>query len=448
MNNKDNKKSGFKKVIITTIVILVFVGLVFTLAKLMRKPREVKEERQIPIKLSAAQMGDVERYITVTGTLNARNKIDIFSRISGRVLSVYFEEGQHVNAGDIVVQLDPRETEAQLNQTRAALRMAQAQLAQAQSGHEVTASTTGIQVDIVRQGIEQAEQGVTQAKSSYNNAKVEFDRAQNLYTSGAIAKQALDQAATQYEIAQSRLEAARAQVKQAQENLRLAQAGTGQAKVSQSQIETASAGVQQARANVQYLEVMLSNTQLRSTISGTVTLRSVEPGALVAPGDKTPPIAVVDNSVLYLEGDIPQSEAGGINKGEKVNVRVDATGKVHTGEIETIIAAANPASRTFRVKINLPNPAGELRDGMSAAATMRTAVYSGVVIPREWLKTIEGEFYVVKVNDEMKAHHQKVKLGYYNEEKALVLEGVTAGEKIISAGQNIVKDGNRVLIVE
>jgi RND family efflux transporter MFP subunit len=404
--------------------------------------QEKPEQAKVPVKLGVVGNGTIEKEISFTGTVRSKYKVDVYSKISGRVASIPVEEGDQVNKGDLLVQLDDKELRAQLNQARAALKVAKAQINQAQSGYSLTSSTTGIQVGVVNKALDQARESVVQAQSTYNNSKLDFDRMTGLYSKGAISKQALDQSTTQYEIARSRLEAAKAQVKQAEENLRFAKASTRQADVSKSQVNTAYAGEEQAVANLEYLEAMYANTRITAPISGTITFRNVDPGELVAPGDKVPAVTITDNRIVYMESDIPESDMDGIDKGKEVQVTFDSLKKTFKGEVQTIIPSADPKSRSFRIKVAIPNNDGIIKDGMFATGKMKTAVYRGIVLPRDWLKVIEGEYYIVKLDPNLKASNMKVKLGYFNERKALVLEGLAAGEKIVSVGQESLKDGD------
>lgn len=434
------KTSGIRKIlfIIMAITFLFQFGC-------QKKVVEKKEERKNPIRLSAIKEGEIEKKIEFTGIVRSRDIVDILPKISGRVESVFVREGDKVKQGQVIIQQDNADLRAQLAQARAALASAQAQVSQAQSGYNVTASTTNVQVLVSKQGVDQAEEAVEQAKSSFRNIQLEYDRMKNLYSRGAVSKQDLDQATTQYEIGRSQVDAAISRLQQAKESLKLSRANTGQADVQRSAVQTAAAGVQQAQANIDYISVMIGYTAIRSPINGVITDRNTEPGQIIAPGDKTPSIIITDNSIVYVEADIPESDVAGMNVMEDVKVVIPSLkNREFKGKIKTIIPSADTMSKTFRVKISIQNPNGILKNGMSAVAEAQVATYKGIVIPRHWLIQIEGEFYVCVVSQEGKLKQKKIKAGYMNEEYAQIKEGVKVGDEVISTGHENLKDGDIV----
>lgn len=413
------------------------------------KKKEIREEAKISVKMAKAGHGKINREFTFTGTFTSKNRVEILPRIQGRVEKVFFDEGDHVNKGQLLIKLEDDDLKAQLKQAGASVEVARARLGQARSGYSLTSSTTSAQVSAAADGISQARENVAQAKSSFENAKLEYNRMKRLYKRGAVAKQTLDNVTTQYEIAQSRLKASRIAVEQARENYNIARANTLQTGVRRSEITSASAGITQAMANLQYLQVTLNFTRIKSSINGVITARNVEPGQIVGPGNKTPSMIITDNSVVYLEANIPESEMTGLKIGEKVDVVAPALeNRKFKGRILAIVPSADPASRTFKIKVSVSNPKEMIKNGMSGRATVQTEVVRGVMTPRHWLKIIEGEFYVVKMDKEGKAKHSKVVTEYYNEEKAIIKSGLKKDEKLVVVGHETLKDGDRLDVKE
>lgn len=438
---QDNKISAFllKALLITSILLFIFPGC-------QQKQAEIKVEK-IPVKVSHVQEGEFEKEITFTGTITSLYKADLLPKMSGRVKAVYAREGNRVTRGQLLVKFEDEDLKAQLNQAIAAVSVARARLTQARSGFDVTSSTTGQGVNVALQGINQAREMTSQAQSTFDNAKLEYDRMVNLYGKGAVSKQMLDNVTTQYEIATSRLESSKAQEKQARSNYNIAKANTGQNLQREADVQQADAGIRQAQANVQYLEAIIDYTELRSPIDGVVTFRNAEPGQIIGPGDKKPAITVTDNSAVYLDADVPEGQIEGLSEGKNVDVTVDSLkGKKFVGTIETVIPSADPASHNFRLRVKLPNQGEILKNGMSAWGKVLVVKLSGIVVPRKWLKVIDGEFYVVIVNGDEKALHHKVVPLNYNEDEALIGKGLKTGEQVISTGQESLKDGDPVLV--
>jgi RND family efflux transporter MFP subunit len=439
-----NKSTG------TRAILLAIITAAFLLSCGCQKEVQVKEEVvKAPVIMTAVEKGEIEREISFTGVFRAKNRVELLPKMPGMIEKVMVDEGDRVKKGQLLVKLQDDDLRAQIDQAFAAIGMAQARLGQAQSGHKLTSSSTGVQVQIASKGVDQAREGVIQAQSSHDHAKREYDRMSELFNRGAVSEQTRDNVKTQYQIAQSRLESARVQEKQARESLRLAMANTGQADVSRSDVSAASAGIAQAQANIRYLQVLLDYTEIRSPIDGTVTGRNAEPGQLVSPGDKDPTMTVTDNSLVYLESNLPESDGALVRLGQAVGVKaVSIPSRSFKGVIKAIIPSADPMSKTLRIKVAIDNPDQAIKHGMSGMGQMSLEKLQGVVIPRNQLKIMEGEFYVVKADEKGRAAHVKITPGYYNEEHALILKGLSPGDRIISHGHDTLKDGDLLDVKE
>lgn len=427
------------------IIILVLSMLTLFLAGCSKKEETEQVIQNIPVRTSLLKQKEMERIIAFTGTIKAHNTTELRARFSGKVQEVFVEEGDYVKQGQTLIQLDNADLLAQLDQSKAALATAEARARQAVSSYEMTTATTNTQVDVAGAGIRQMEEMVNQSISSLNNTKIEYERTKNLYEKGAVSKQALDQMTTKFEIEKSRVDAAKSQLEQAKQNLNLAKAGTTQQLVSRDEISSAAASVEQARANVNYIEVMLSYTTITASMDGYITKRNVEPGEIIAPGDKEPAIIITDNSVVYIEGEVSESDVFGIAMGDEVTVILKALGNEEfQGRIQAIIPSADPMSRSFRVKAAVQNPQNRLKNGMSALVKASVETLTGIVVPRHWLRQIEGEYYVTTITDKNQASHQKVILSYLDENFALISEGINIGDEVISTGQEELKEGDPV----
>ncbi|MCD4784700.1 MAG: efflux RND transporter periplasmic adaptor subunit [Candidatus Eremiobacteraeota bacterium] len=435
-----------KKYKANTIPAFILIIFAFVFCCGCQKKEEVKiEKKKNLIRLSRLKEGKIDKEITFTGTLISKNEVSLISKIAGRVEAVYVEEGDKVSKGQLLIKLEDKEMMAQLEQAEAALQMAGAQTAQARSNYGLTTATTNTQVDFAKQGIDQASEVVEQAKYNFQNIKLDYGRTKNLYDRGAVSKQSLDKAKTSFNVAKSQVEAAQSRLRQARESYNLARANTNLQAVKRDSIAVAVAGAGQAGANIDYIETLLSYTRIRSPINGVVTWRNTEPGQLLAPGDKKSAILITDNSILHVEADVPESEVFGLREGEKGEIFVDSvSSKPFIGKIKTIIPSADPGSRTFRVKIAIPNKKGVLKNGMSATAKFGTAKMKGIVVPRHWLMQIEGEYYLSIVTPEKTLKRKKVEVDYISEENALISGKIKPDEEVITTGQEMLKDGDPV----
>ncbi len=435
----------------TLIYLFIFASFVFILSSCKKKETKVKREVAIPVVLSKVEEGTISRQLSYTGTVRSKRIVNIFSKIRGRIRVVNFDEGDHVKQGDVLIEVEDDDIRANLDMAYAGLKVAQARLSQAHSGYNLTSSATSTQVSVAHTGIAQAREMVNKAKASYENAKIEYRRSLNLYHKGAISKQQLDRVTTQFKVAKSSYDATLAQLKRAEENLKLARANTLQTQVRAGDIKVGYASIEQAKANIEALKIMLRDAKIRSPISGVVTWRNREPGEMISPQDKKPAMVITDNSTVNILIDVPEGEIGYIKVGDKAIVTMDALpNRKFEGKIKTIIPSADPSSRSFTVKVSVPNPDDVIKNGMSAVVTIPLSSLKGIVVPRTWLKVIEGEFYVVKVKEKdgkLRAYHHKVDVGYYNETQAYIKRGLKVGDEVVSTGQENLKDGDLIKVV-
>ncbi len=374
-------------------------------------------------------------------------------------------------------------------QTGLSVEQAEQQLSQARSRLQILA--TGAR----DQEIEIAQQAVAQARANVDTAQTNLERARSLLGEGAIAQQQFDGVQLQFDTAQAQyqsalqrldlvregarseeiqiaqaqvnqaqsavaltqanrnqvrvveqqLQAAQEGVHQAQANLRLARVSTARNVVSEQETEAARSALGQVQANLQYLNAQISYTSIRAPISGFVVARMVEPGEAAIPG--MPLIKIVDNRKLYLRSSIAESRINSISVGQPVTLTVDALPDVDLpGRIEEIIAAADPESRTFDVKIEVANPRSLLKAGMFARASAAIERQAGVVlVPREVVLEDEEGTYVLTVR-QGQVQRQPVSTGLNNATEIAITKGVSEGAKVIVRGQAIVKAGQHVAV--
>ncbi|MBM7867714.1 HlyD family efflux transporter periplasmic adaptor subunit [Heliobacterium gestii] len=334
-----------------------------------------------------------------TGYLEG-TEFSIAPKIAGRVQEVLVKEGDRVEAGQIVARLESRELAEQLNQAKATL-------VQAQYGHTLTADTVDRQVDQAKavldaarakldglkngarpQEIGQARAAVDQAQTAYDNAKLNLDRTVKLFESGAASTKLRDDA-------QSATDAAQATLNMAKEKLSLIEAGARQEEIdaAQAQVDQAAASLQlavasriqvplkaavtdQAQATVDAAQAMVDNTVIRAPQKGVVTAKLVQAGEMVAAG--LPIVTVVDIDTVWVKANVPEEQVTKLKQDQEISVSVEGLENRLTGKLTWISASADFATKkashdmgdfdrkTFGIKVELPNPEGILKQGMTA----------------------------------------------------------------------------------
>jgi HlyD family secretion protein len=294
-------------------------------------------------------------------------EVDIAARIASRVVAVHVREGDTVTAGQLVAELDCRES-------RALLAAAEARLKSAQS----TAAAAGAQVDAALGSARAAAAGirVAGAQSQALRAGAEASarqkrRVERLQGEGGATASDLDTVSTKVQQLGEQLDALQAQRSAARGQ---AAAARAQAEAARNQAEAALAAVAAARADVERTRTLVEECGLRAPLSGLVQTRAREPGEVVLPGTRILTVVRLDEveTTFYL----PNRELAAVAPGKSVTVVADPyPGERFKGRIFAVAAQAEFTSRNvqtredrdrlvYAVRVRLPNPEGKLRPGM------------------------------------------------------------------------------------
>jgi Cu(I)/Ag(I) efflux system membrane fusion protein len=177
------------------------------------------------------------------------------------------------------------------------------------------------------------------------------------------------------------------------------------------------------------------NLTLTSPIGGVLQELDVREGMTVAAGET---LARVNGlSSVWLAVAVPESEAGSIVVGQTVEARLPAfPGTVLNGTVSAILPETNPDSRTIRVRVELPNPDGRLRPGMTAQVHLNRSTEQSVLwVPSEALIRTGRRVLVMLAEDAGRYRPVEVQTGQENEGKTVVLKGLEEGQQVVSSGQ-------------
>ena len=396
-----------------------------------RRPGVGDPGGSIPVQVAAVQAGTITDSVPVTGNIQALADVQLSARAAGRVLAVNVREGQTVRAGQVVVQQDVTDLQANVRQAQANILQAQANVSSNQAKLRQAQTNYAIQVQTAKAAVTQARQQVAAARQNYlkvkggsrpqqilqgqsqvqlakanlDNALTVLNRNKSLFAQGAIAKADLDTAQTTYAVqlqtyknAQAALSltqegaqaediaTALAQLQQQQANLNTAVANQQQVQVRQQDIQAAQDAVRQARAAVQQQQATLAfnqqqvqNAYIKSPIDGIVAAREVEPGQVASPG--TSLMRIVGLGTVYYEPTISETDFARTAVGNPVTVQVDALpGRSYRGRVSAVYPAASATQRAFSLRVTVANPGGELRPGMFARGSIVTRVARNVPI--------------------------------------------------------------------
>jgi RND family efflux transporter MFP subunit len=192
-----------------------------------------------------------------------------------------------------------------------------------------------------------------------------------------------------------------------------------------------------------------SQSPVISTIGGTVLQAPVYPGDTLSV--QTPVYVVGDLSSLAIETFVPERFSTSVRRGLSAQARLEALpGEVFNAVVDEVSPVLDPASRTLRIRLRFSGPRdSRIKAGMFATLSLVTNSRRDVpVIPRGAVINTYGSWIVFTVNDRNLAVRREIKLGLENEDFLEVAEGLEPGDRVVSAGQNFLSDGDPVRIVE
>jgi len=339
----------------------------------------------VPVLAAVAQVQDVPVYLDGLGTVQASSQVQVRAQVDGPLLEVRFREGQDVTKGDVLARIDPRPFQASLDAVTAKKQQDEASLA---------------------------------------NARLDSNRYAKL-------------AATAYSSAQQ-ADTARSQVSQLE----------AQVRGDQAQIDT-------ARTNLSY-------TTILAPIDGRVGLRQVDAGNLVRAGDVNPITVITQLKPINVVFTLPQqalpqvAAAQQAGTPEVVALRADGGGVaanlpargavLERGKLAVLDNQVDPTTGTIKLKATFANPSLLLWPGGFVNVRLLVQTLPGVVtIPSAAVQRGPRGTFVFVVTDAT-VQRRELKTGFEDDQLSVVLEGVKAGERVVTDGAQRLSDGAKVAV--
>ncbi|HVS91058.1 MAG TPA: HlyD family secretion protein [Mucilaginibacter sp.] len=225
----------------------------------------------------------------------------VVARVGGYVDSIFFQENQHVDKGQVLVKLDDRDYKVKLEQALAAKQSANAGVGVGQSqiiGTQANSSSARAQVE--------------SAQARLDQANKDYQRYANLVKDGSVTQQQFDQVKANRDVAEATYRAAQDQYRAA-----LEQVGT-----TRNQLKVTNVGVTQRQADVDYAKLQLSYTTITAPSSGVTSKKNIQIGQLVQPGQTL--FSIVNDNSVYITANFKETQLTNLKDGQKVNIDVDA----------------------------------------------------------------------------------------------------------------------------
>jgi multidrug efflux pump subunit AcrA (membrane-fusion protein) len=327
------------------------------------------------------------------GTVQAGATVNLASKLMGTIEKVKVREGDRVKTGDVLVLIDPRQVDA-------GYRQAEANLAEAKKAIEAAMSSRDA------------------ALASERLARATYDRYLNLKKEDSVSAQEFDEVEARYREARAAVSRAEAMV------------GTATARIKQAQAGLASAALTRNDAVV------------TAPNDGAITAKLVDEGDLASPGM---PLLSMDTNYGYrVDMTLPENYFEEVKPGQPVKVTIPAFSMEPVpGTIRTIVPAADQRSRSFLVKVTLPEDLA-VKSGMFARVKVPLGHAARILIPPEAV-VHQGQLTALFVlNAQDIARFRLIRLGKTFQEGVEVLSGLETGERFVARPDPKLRDGARV----
>ena len=420
-----------KMYIIGGVALFVLLGIAALAYRFIGSAPEVEVVR------AQAQGGDIVGgvVLTATGYIIPHHKINVNSKVTGRVKWIGVEKGDQVKESQVLVKLEDDEFRAQYEQARGAADSARAYLDELQHGSRP-------------EEIAQAQHNLEEARATLANDKLTLDRTRQLFGQGVVSRQALDDAIAKSDSDQQR-------VNSLDKSFQLAQLGP-----RAEEIARAKGAVTQAEGQAAYSKSLLDATQIRAPVSGTILERTAEKGELITAqfassaegGPQGSVVSLADLNDIQADLDIAQDDFAKLTPRQKAVVTVDAFPDLHwNGVIAEVSPEANRQKATIEVKVQILNPDSHLRPEMNTTVHFIadenknvTSQSAGAYLPTAAIRDVDGKKYVLLAFDG-KAMKRDVKILSQRSGGALV-SGLNGGESVITTAPEGLKDGDKIKI--
>lgn len=245
---------------------------------------------------------------------------------------------------------------------------------------------------------------------------------------------------------QAQLASSAAQLALEQSSYRRLQDMDRQQLASQQNLDEAKAKLDTARAQQELNRVRLSKTVIRAPFDGMIGLRKISPGAYVKPGDDI--VALESLGAMKLDFRVPETYLARLAVDQRLAARVDAyPEQSFEGTIYAIEPALDEETRTVLLRARLPNPHNQLRPGLFARVSLiLERRENALVVPEQAIVPVGQTTFVYRVVDG-KAVMTPVKLGLRRPGLVEILEGLSAGDQVVTDGQLKIRDGAAVQVL-
>jgi multidrug efflux pump subunit AcrA (membrane-fusion protein) len=389
-----------------------------------QEAEESKPTEPVQVRCATASVTTLRPFLEVVGTLvSIPEKTAVLStQVAGQVQQLLVVEGQRVQAGDVLLQLDDRSAEAQRAKARAAVAESRAIVSRLKHG------SRSEDIDVARQELRKSETNLRLMRG-----KVQSGTA--LQDVHAIPEQELAQRTADAEDAE-------ADVAANQARLKLLEAGPRAEEISEAEAKLAG-----AEADLASSELALQLTRITAPLDGVLMDVPVRQGMFVSAGMTL--MTLADLSTLFARTRVPTAYLSQVKEGQNVDVRVASfPDDTFTGAIARIRKQADVQTGDVDAFASAPNPDGSLRPGLACRLQIwLPEIRDAVAVPVTAIADRDGVPVVTVIRDE-KAYETEVRLGALTNQLVQILGGVSPGDLVAVEGGYGLPDGCPCIVLD
>jgi membrane fusion protein (multidrug efflux system) len=347
-----------------------------------------------PVELAQARRDRITHQLSSTSNLRPLREVEVKAQTEGIVRSLLVEEGDLVRQGQLLGRLDDRSLRIQLELSREKLAQAKLQLEKARIRRE-------------------------KAKVQIANTENERQRLQEAYEEQLISEREYDQVRYQLE-----------------------ELGHDE-RVSASETRELFHRVQELEAEIRKSELEISHTRITAPFDGRITERTMELGKSIRSTDKLFKLGAF--SPLYADVFLSEREARRVRPGQKASVRLGADEALEgVGRVVRVSPVVDTSSGTVKVTVELtPAPGGFMPGGFVRVAIQTDVRPDAILVPKRAVLERDGKAFVFLAANGV-ARRVPVQLGYEEDGNIEILQGISAGDRVVVAGQGALEDGSEI----
>ncbi len=387
------------------------VGLYFITELTAAKPTE-RETPPTPVVVTPASRQPFVDRIEAIGTARANESVAITPPVTERITAVFFEDGDLVEEGDLIVELSKDEELALEDEELATLAEEKASLLEAEAS---------LVAERAR---------VTEVKASIREAEKDLNRIKRLLDEGVSTESDLEEATASFETLQAQLETAEARIASAE-----------------ARVQSAEARVQSANARAKSQQAKQQDRILRAPFAGMLGLRQVSAGATVSPSTVITTLDDIDP--IKLDFSIPEKFISSIKMDQEIEAHsVAYPGQTFSGKISGIDSRLDPVSRSVVIRALIDNPDATLRPGMLLTVEVIQSRDNVLLIPEQAVVPRQGQNFVYTIDEESNAQLTPITTGRRQPGVVEIIDGIEESTQVVSEGTIRLRPGAPVEIVE